>query len=161
MWKTEKFFGVSEDTRTFSGDGIKQCPQCLHAPGTVPYRSRPDRKECLKMRWKANPNLIPPGILLRPYRTKETDWLTVKELCRRAGIPYRVSGGKTLWVAIDPLTVEHFRGLSSQGETVYVVGGKGLPDRDPDRSIRILEVLAYSFHDWASRECLCGRGFFV
>ena len=76
------------------------------------------------MRWKTNPNLIPPGILLRPYRTKETDWLTVKELCRRAGIPYRVSGGKTLWVAIDPLTVEHFRGLNSQGETVYVVGGE-------------------------------------
>ena len=113
------------------------------------------------MNWKADPNLHSPGIRLPPCSSKQGEFLTVKELCLRSGIPYRVSGGQMQWVVLDSSTDQHFRGVNDRGESVHVVGAKELPEMDPARSVRILEILAYAFHDWASRECVCGRGIFV
>jgi hypothetical protein len=89
----------------------------------------------------------PPGRILST--------VTVEQLCRLADIPMRVSGetGPKI-VCID--SPGHFFGPDG----VYYVGVKAAP-RTRVGALRVLEVLAHSFHDYVSRECVCGRGLFV
>jgi len=85
---------------------------------------------------------------------------TVPALCSRAGIRYRVSGGPQARVVLwnGP---GHGRTVDDEGRIVYAVDRNGLPQRDPERAARILEVLAYGCFDYAARESICGRGIFV
>lgn len=55
----------------------------------------------------------------------------------------------------------HGRTIDPEGQPVYAINSEPLPQRDPERSLRILEILAYGFFDYAARESICGRGIFV
>jgi hypothetical protein len=84
---------------------------------------------------------------------------TISELCRRAGIRCRVTGGPqariVLWDGPG-----HGRTRTLRYATVYAVDQGKLPPDDPERSMRILEVLAFGCLDYAARESVCGRGYF-
>jgi hypothetical protein len=85
---------------------------------------------------------------------------TVSEFCGRAVIRCRVTGGPevrvVLWDGPD-----HGVTQSTDYRTVYAVDQRKLPPDDPERSLRILEVLAYGCFNYAARESVCGRGYFV
>lgn len=85
---------------------------------------------------------------------------TISELCRRAGIRCRVTGGPEVGVVLwdGP---GHGITQSDHHRRVYAVDRGKLPPNDPDRSLRILEVVAYGCFDYAARESVCGRGYFV
>lgn len=85
--------------------------------------------------------------------------VTVESLCKKAGIRYRVTGGRNALIVIDDETDHHVRSIID-GALVYIVGGLLMPISDPERSARILEVVAHAFHDYAARECLCFKGIF-
>lgn len=80
--------------------------------------------------------------------------VNLAELCGWAGIPCRVSSGST-----RPVTCVAGRDHYRVGEGLFV--GVGLA-WEPNRTtaLRVLEVLAHSFHDYGARECVCGRGLF-
>lgn len=80
--------------------------------------------------------------------------VTLDQLCTLAGIRNRVTGatvnvtiiaGKEHWTAPDVCCVG--------------VGRAWKPSRSS--ALRVLEVLAHGFHDYAARECVCGKGLFV
>jgi hypothetical protein len=50
---------------------------------------------------------------------------------------------------------DHF----SVGRDYFVGVGSGWR-ATPTAALRVLEVLAHSFHDYAARECVCGKGLF-
>jgi hypothetical protein len=81
--------------------------------------------------------------------------VTIGQLCQLAGIPMRVSGAADQKVACVDST-SHFIGPDG----AYYVGVKAAP-RTRVGALRVLEVLAHGFHDYASRECVCGRGLFA
>ncbi|HEV3157631.1 MAG TPA: hypothetical protein VGZ00_09835 [Candidatus Baltobacteraceae bacterium] len=85
---------------------------------------------------------------------------TVSELCRRAGIRCRVTGGREARVVLwdGP---GHGSTQSANSCTVFAIDRTKLPPNDPERSLRILEVLAYGCFDYAARESVCGQGYFV
>jgi hypothetical protein len=78
----------------------------------------------------------------------------LSELCAIAGIPCRVSGGEDRSIACV-VGREHF----SVGRD-YIVGVGGEWRATPTAALRVLEVLAHGFHDYAARECVCGKGLF-
>jgi hypothetical protein len=83
----------------------------------------------------------------------------VSELCERAGIGYRVTGGN------PPLVVlrdggSHMRGRLATGRECFVVDVSELPSKDPTRSIRVLELLVRGFGCYQAEKSLCGRGYF-
>jgi hypothetical protein len=47
------------------------------------------------------------------------------------------------------------------GGRIYGVARTGLPQASGQRALRILEILAYGFNDYAVRESVRGRGPFV
>lgn len=88
----------------------------------------------------------PPGTILA--RT------LVSQLCRTARIPMRVSGGEDAKV-VCITSRRHFLGADG----TYYVGATRAP-RTRVGALRVLEVLAHSFHDYAARESVCNRGLF-
>lgn len=80
--------------------------------------------------------------------------VSLAELCAAAGISCRVSGGEDRPIACV-VGREHF--CSGRG---YFVGVGGEWRATPTAALRVLEVLAHGFHDYAARECVCGRGLF-
>jgi hypothetical protein len=77
----------------------------------------------------------------------------VRRLCELAEIPMQVTGGPVVRVVVY-VGREHLR----SSKVLYV----GVEDWKPDRvhALRALEVLAHGFHNYAARECVCGRGLF-
>jgi hypothetical protein len=93
-------------------------------------------------------------ILLRSPRT------TVEALCAVAGISYRVAGGN------QPLVVlwggpGHAYTVTDHGGRIFAVDRNGLPRLKRERALRVLEILAYGFFDYAARESIVGRGYFI
>lgn len=86
--------------------------------------------------------------------------LTFAELVERAGVRARVTGGPQCRVVLwrGP---GHAVTLDERRRLLYAVDSTGLPQRDPERAARILEVLAYGCSDYAARETVCGRGLFI
>lgn len=82
---------------------------------------------------------------------------TIPELCAAAKIPLRVTSTRWNQVVLHTGT-QHLRAPLSSTSFVGVGEGKASPHV---RALRVLEVLAYGFHDYAARECVCGQGFFV
>lgn len=79
---------------------------------------------------------------------------SLSELCERAEIPLRVTGGQNHEIVLHEGEA-HF----SIPGTYYVgVGALKLPTRV--RALQILEILAHGFHDYAARECVCNQGLF-
>jgi len=89
----------------------------------------------------------PPGPVLSTF--------TIGQLCKLARVPMRVSGGEDVKVVCIEAK-DHFFG----SDGVYYVGVATRP-RTRVGALRVLEVLAHGFHDYASRECICGRGLFA
>lgn len=77
---------------------------------------------------------------------------TVTELCRIAGIPVRVTSSAV--VVHLHAGAEHYRHRDTA-----IVGV--VFDGTPESALRVLEVLAHGFHDYAARESVCGRGLFA
>ena len=80
---------------------------------------------------------------------------TLVDLCRLARIPVRVSGGQdrsiTCIAGGDHWLVD--------ARDYFVGVGDGW-SASRTSALRVLEVLAHGFHDYAARECVCGRGLF-
>ena len=89
-------------------------------------------------------------------RPKELARVTLSELCEAAEIPLRVTGSVENTIVLHE-TEEHF----SAPAFYYVGVGLKIWTVSPERALRVLEVLAHGFHDYASRETVCGRGFFT
>lgn len=87
-------------------------------------------------------------------------WRTVAGICAQAGVRFRVSGGETPRVVLwsNP---KHGYTSDDEGNRVYTVSTLGMPQRSQQRALKILEVLAYGFNDYGTRESVCGRGYFI
>lgn len=81
---------------------------------------------------------------------------TVAELCALAHIPKRVTSPHTPPVVLHRGS-QHFR---DRGAYYVGLGRRTFGGRDRD-AMRVLEILAHGFHDYAARENVCGRGLFV
>jgi hypothetical protein len=112
----------------------------------------------------ANLGILPPiplrgSLRERAIRAAGRRALSLSDLVRRAGIRLRATGGPqpriVLWNA------PHGRTVDSERRPLYAVNTSELPQRDPERAVRILEILAYGFFDYAARESVCERGIFV
>jgi hypothetical protein len=103
--------------------------------------------------WHVNPRPALEGQDL----PREIVRLTLDELCRAAGILCRVSGG----------TQDEKRVVVCEGDRHFQAGTMayvGVPEGwrlNPLRALRVLETLAYAFHDYEARECVSFRGLFV
>jgi len=105
----------------------------------------------------------------RPVPVKPVEWqvisrqktlavLSYRALCDLAGVPSRVTGAD-MDRHVHILTgVQHIRPVGMPDEI-----GIAFPryrGSQPD-ALRILEILAYGFLDYAAREAVSGRGLFV
>lgn len=89
-------------------------------------------------------------------RPTATATLTLRELCTIAGVPLRVTSPHTPRVYLHR-GAEH---LAGPEEYWVGCGVRAFRRRETD-AVRVLEVLAHGFHDYAARECVCGRGLFA
>ncbi len=80
---------------------------------------------------------------------------TLEELCDAAEIPCRVTGAARTRVLIY-VGGTHFW---ASGGRLYVAVAKGWRATRVG-ALRVLEVLAHGFHDYAARECICGQNLF-
>jgi hypothetical protein len=83
----------------------------------------------------------------------------ISGLCERAGIPYRITGG------FPPLVVlrqdgGHVRGKLREGRECFVIDVSGLPIEEPERSLRVLELLVRGVGCYEAQESLCAKGYF-
>ena len=102
------------------------------------------------------PYVPSPRVLVPPLEAPEVlARATVRGLCATAGIPCRVTSPHTPEVLLHS-GADHFVG---PGVAWVGVGGQWEPS--PLAAIRVLEVLAHGFHDYAARESICRRGLFV
>ncbi len=117
----------------------------------------------LKQYWPPHPIPAPRVWILADHNSPVNvqERLDVATLCARGEIPYRVTGGNPLSVVVftpkEARERGHFRHCED-GRPVALVDGTDLPVAEPERSIRLLEILAHGFHDYAAREC--ARGLF-
>jgi len=85
---------------------------------------------------------------------------TVREICARAGVRYRVTGGHhpsvVLWNGPG-----HVSTVDCDNHRLYAIDRTGLPQSSGMRALRMLEILAYGFQDYAARESIVGRGYFA
>jgi hypothetical protein len=56
---------------------------------------------------------------------------------------------------------DHGYTVDDEGETVYAVSNRALPQRKQQRALKVLEILAFGFMDYVARESVCDRGYFV
>lgn len=102
------------------------------------------------------PFVRPPRVLAPPAEAPTLlVRTTVRALCEAAGIPCRVTSPHTPEVHLHQGT-EHW---IAPGVAWVGVGG-GAFEPTPLSALRVLEVLAHGFHDYAARESICGRGLF-
>lgn len=87
--------------------------------------------------------------------------ITVASLCDVSGIKYRVSGGVRADIYIDDESLINIRSLMPDGKPIYVIGTYGITKDENERLIRILEILAYAFHDYAAKESLISARVFA
>ncbi|MHA6181620.1 hypothetical protein [Pseudomonas mohnii] len=97
-----------------------------------------------------------------PVSFTRDDAFSVKDLCEQAGIPCRVFGHHADFKMIALIDSEdNFLHMADDGP-FYSVGRKLITETDPaDVALRILEILAYTFHEYSARECLNGQNLFT
>jgi hypothetical protein len=103
--------------------------------------------------------VLPKIAAVKAFDSSGGDAVEVSEVCDRAGIRYRVTGG------YPPLVVlreggGHVRGRLREGRECFVVDVSGLPTEEPERSIRVLELLVRGFGCYQAEKSLCARGYF-
>lgn len=105
--------------------------------------------------------MIPPNLDILPARIGGLylgPVTTIKELCVQASIPYKYAGGELPFVGISSGT-GNLRAVDEHNHRVLVVDEAELTAHTPtERALRLLEVLAHSFHEYAARESV--RGLF-
>ena len=105
--------------------------------------------------------MIPPNLNILPARVAGVysgPVTTIKELCAQADIPYKYLGGELPFAGISSGT-GNLRAVDERNHRVLVVDEEQFTAHLPaERALRILEVLAHSFHEYAARECV--RGLF-
>lgn len=80
--------------------------------------------------------------------------ISFEELCARAHVKLRVSQVRREITCV--------RGAQSfQTSDRQLVGGAARWPLKRTDALRVLETLAHGFHDYAARECICGRKLFV
>jgi hypothetical protein len=105
---------------------------------------------------RANPHLLPARVTNNVYSDSIT---TIRELCAVACIPYQYSGGDQPFVGVARGT-GNLRAVDSNNHRVYVVDREQFAAVTPqEEALRVLEVVAHAFHDYAARECV--RGLFI
>lgn len=98
----------------------------------------------------------------KPEPLTRDDAFSIKELCEQAGIPCRVTGHNADLKMIALIDSENDFIIMEDDGPFYSVGKKTIPETDSaDIALRILEVMAYTFHEYSARECLNHQGFFV
>jgi hypothetical protein len=105
---------------------------------------------------------IPPNLDILPARVSSEPFLgqttTLRDLCSVAGIPYRYIGGNLPYIGFSRGS-GNLRAIDAKNHRVLVVDLAQLAATTRDeQAIRIIEVLAHSFHEYAAREC--ARGLF-
>ena len=107
--------------------------------------------------WLENPKHTVEGQALPPVLAR----FSLSELCQAAQIACRMSGGmqdeKRVLICSGG---HHFRVAALPIQLAYV-GVKDNWKLDRVRALRVLEVLAYAFHDYETRECVSFQGLFV
>jgi len=103
-----------------------------------------------------DPCIPPPRIAKEPF---DGPSLTIAEVCSRAGVPYRYSGGRPPRVAVVK-GGWHARAVDPHGARILVVDEDMLVESPTEalRWLRVLEVLAHGFFEYAARES--ARGLF-
>ena len=85
----------------------------------------------------------PPEVIARP---------SLAELCALAKIPLRGTGAYSVIAVCRGET--HFRGRPVEGAPMYYAAYERWCE-DRTSALRVLEILAHSFHDYGARECIC------
>lgn len=100
------------------------------------------------------------GLGERTRMLRSTRRASVRAICESADIRYRVTGGHhpqvVLWRGPG-----HAYTTDDAGQRVYAIDRAGLPQSAAMRALRMLEILAYGFQDYAARESVVGRGYFA
>ena len=95
-----------------------------------------------------------------PFAREEA--VSVKQLCEQAGIPCRAFGHHAELQMIALIDSEdNFLFIADDGP-FYSIGQKLITEGDPaDVALRILEIMAYTFHEYSARECLNRQNLFT
>ncbi|MBH8612140.1 hypothetical protein I4N56_015280 [Pseudomonas mohnii] len=95
-----------------------------------------------------------------PFTREEA--VSVKQLCEQAGIPCRAFGHHAELPMIALIDSEdNFLFMADDGP-FYSIGQKLIPEDDhADVALRILEIMAYTFHEYSARECLNRQKLFT
>lgn len=95
-----------------------------------------------------------------PFTREEA--VSVKQLCEQAGIPCRAFGHHAELQMITLIDSEdNFLFMADDGP-FYSVGQKLITEDNPaDVALRILEIMAYTFHEYSARESLNRQGLFT
>jgi hypothetical protein len=106
--------------------------------------------------------MIPPNFDILPARVASDPFLgqttTLRELCETAGIPYRYIGGSLPFIGLSRCS-GNLRAVDMNNHRVLVVDlAQFSASTREEEALRIIEVLAHSFHEYAAREC--ARGLF-
>ena len=116
--------------------------------------ARAPREWTLKL--QPNLDLLPARVSSEPFLEETT---TIRELCTAAGMPYRYTGSTVPRVGLSK-GLGNMRSVDAVNRRVLVVDVEQFHAETPhERSLRIIEVLAHSFHEYAARECV--RGLFA
>ena len=116
--------------------------------------ARAPREWTLKL--QPNLDLLPARVSSEPFLEETT---SIRELCTAAGMPYRYTGSTVPRVGLSK-GLGNMRSVDAVNRRVLVVDVEQFHAETPhERSLRIIEVLAHSFHEYAARECV--RGLFA
>ena len=108
------------------------------------------------------PTMIPPNFDILPARVSTSPFLasttTLPELCSIAGIPYQYVEGALPSVGLSRGS-GNLRAVDANDQRVLVVDLEQISATSiREEALRIIEVLAHAFHEYAAREC--ARGLF-
>ena len=93
-----------------------------------------------------------------PESFTRNDAFSVKDLCEQAGIPCRTFGHHADFKMIAMIGSEDNLLHMADDGPFYSAGRKMITEVDSaDVALRILEILAYTFHEYSARECLNGQ----
>ncbi|MGK9452564.1 hypothetical protein ACSSZE_15100 [Acidithiobacillus caldus] len=100
-----------------------------------------------------------PIVIREAIHNRVEERKSISELCQEAGVRLRVEDPEAYRPRI--LVDNELPTAWAWGEderTLLVINRRDIPPDFP--SLRILEILAYGFHDYVARECLCHQGYF-
>ncbi|MGH8282939.1 MAG: hypothetical protein ACRESE_03745 [Gammaproteobacteria bacterium] len=108
--------------------------------------------------WPSRPLPVKPADWQAISRTQTRAVLRYAAICKLAGVPARVTGADLERQVHILNGTQHFYPVGQPDEI-----GVALPQYRGSRAdaLRVLEILAYGFVDYAAREAVRGRGLFL